>query len=202
LFVAAEKGHLGIVQALLESGATVNQPISDGTTPLYMAAYNAHLGIVQALLESGANVNQPMRDGFTPLFVAAENGHIEIVQALLESGTNVNQPTSDGIPPLYIAAQNGHLDIVQQLLTHPEIDITIPFQSTKDALIKFAQNKTTTENPVKERMMQFIEAYKTSDEEQTCINITPEQIAHIMGHESLAEIFETHKDQHTDGLKP
>ena len=136
------------------------------------------------------------------LFTSAQRGNVTAIRNLLRQGANPNHAMTDGVTPLYIAAQNGHLDIVQQLLTHPEIDITIPFQSTKDALIKFAQNKTTTENPVKERMMQFIEAYKTSDEEQTCINITPEQIAHIMGHESLAEIFETHKDQHTDGLKP
>jgi ankyrin repeat protein len=51
--LAARYGHLGIVTALLASGASV----SDSGDALVLASISGHLEIVKMLLSAGANVN-------------------------------------------------------------------------------------------------------------------------------------------------
>ena len=51
LFIAAQEGHLEVVQRLLEKkGIKVNEAHNSGTTPLYIAALNGHSEVVQRLL--------------------------------------------------------------------------------------------------------------------------------------------------------
>jgi ankyrin repeat protein len=57
LYVAAEKGHVGLVRSLLESGAgvDVNAARSDGKgSPLSVACQLGHCKIVSLLLDHGA----------------------------------------------------------------------------------------------------------------------------------------------------
>ena len=50
LFIAAQNGHLEIVQFLVESGANKDQgTTNDGATPVFIAAQNGHLEIVRVL---------------------------------------------------------------------------------------------------------------------------------------------------------
>ena len=56
LLIAADEGHLEVVQFLVECGANKDQGrTNDGATPLFMAAQNGHLEVVRFLVESGAN---------------------------------------------------------------------------------------------------------------------------------------------------
>src|SRR5271165_1131162 len=55
--VAAARGHLAMVQALLAKGAEVNAKTPGGWTALMKAAEGGHLAVVQALLDKGAEVN-------------------------------------------------------------------------------------------------------------------------------------------------
>mmetsp|Transcript_39623 Transcript_39623/g.55027 ORF Transcript_39623/g.55027 Transcript_39623/m.55027 type:complete len:216 (-) Transcript_39623:227-874(-) len=58
LHIAAEKGHLGVVEVLLTHGANYNLPIKgNGWTPLLLAADNAHVQTVERLVKVGANKN-------------------------------------------------------------------------------------------------------------------------------------------------
>ena len=50
LFIASQKGHLGVVHALLSGNANVDAPMNDGATALFIASQNGHLNVVQALL--------------------------------------------------------------------------------------------------------------------------------------------------------
>jgi hypothetical protein len=49
LCVASEKGHVPVVQALLQAGADVDKAADDGCTPLYMASQQGHTDIVRLL---------------------------------------------------------------------------------------------------------------------------------------------------------
>lgn len=125
LFVAAQKGHLDIVKALLAAGAKPNQARDDGFTPLIVAIHSGYLDIVNALLAAGAKPNQA-RNGFTPLYIAVEKGHLDIVKALLAAEAKPDQATDDGFTPLFIAVDSGRLDIVNALLaTRAHRNITI-----------------------------------------------------------------------------
>jgi hypothetical protein len=116
LFIAAQNGHLEVVEVLLEQRANVNQAKNVGATPLYIAAQNGHLAVVKALLEKGANIDQACNTGATPLSGAAQNGHLAIVKVLLANGANVDQANNNSVTPLYTAAQNDHLAVVKMLL--------------------------------------------------------------------------------------
>ena len=58
---AAGKGHIAIVQTLINSGADVKGEY--GGTALMMAADSANLDVIQLLLSHGANVNAADSDG-------------------------------------------------------------------------------------------------------------------------------------------
>jgi len=74
LFIASEKGHLDIVNALLAAGAAINKASTNGETPLYIASRNDHKATVKVLLDAGAAINQaliPIGNEFTDLACAA-----------------------------------------------------------------------------------------------------------------------------------
>ena len=59
LHFAAELGHVGQVQLLLEYKAALDcQMVTDFATPLILAVKGKHYECVQVLLEAGANPNQ------------------------------------------------------------------------------------------------------------------------------------------------
>ena len=76
LYIAAEQGHLAVVQYLLEHGADKDKATNEGGTPIYMAAQNGYLAVVQCLLEQRAAIDRASNEGATPLFIAAQNGHL------------------------------------------------------------------------------------------------------------------------------
>ena len=110
LCTAAHKGHLELVQMLLNAGAHLDSPTPKfarrhvmyqeqclklamapeqntfGCTPLALAAQQGHTAIVEELLARRANPNSVDDYGWTPLCRAAYNGHVSTVQALLAKG--------------------------------------------------------------------------------------------------------------------
>ena len=83
LMGASMKGHLAVVERLLEVGANPNQRSKNGITALMLASGHGHVAVVEALLAAGANVNKTDRYGATALLRARDNGHVDVV-ALLE----------------------------------------------------------------------------------------------------------------------
>ena len=114
-FVAAENGHLEVLQFLKASGCNVETANNDGATPAWKAARNGHLKVLQFLKASGCNLRTADNDGWTPAFIAAQNGHLEVLQFLKASGCNLETATNDGATPAWKAARNGHLEVLQFL---------------------------------------------------------------------------------------
>src|SRR5215471_1350523 len=70
LHCAVWKGHLAVVNALLEAGAdvnAVNQNDHWGNTPLHAAAHANHAAIAEVLIQRGANLDARDTNGRTPL---------------------------------------------------------------------------------------------------------------------------------------
>ena len=80
LFIASERGQLGVISMLLRAGADVDvATMDDGTTPLFWAAQRDLLNVVTKLIAAGALVDKARTtDGCTPLYIAAQNGHLAV----------------------------------------------------------------------------------------------------------------------------
>ena len=57
LFIAAQNGHMRILEVLLEHGAKVDAARTDGATPLWIAAQMGHDHVVRRLLKADAKVD-------------------------------------------------------------------------------------------------------------------------------------------------
>lgn len=132
LYLAAKKGHLEVVKALLAGGVDPNQAATNGDTPLFLAASKGHIEVVKALLAGGVDPNPVVTDGITPLLTAAQNGHLKVVLALLARKTDLDNPrTNDAATPYLCVAQNGYHMVIKALLArkaaanNPDSDLLI-----------------------------------------------------------------------------
>lgn len=116
LYWASYRGHLEIVQILLDKGANVNAEGGLLGNALAAAAAEGHFAIVQLLLYNGANINTKDSIRVDALFIALMNGHIRIAQLLLDNGADANSEDSHYGHALQVASQYGYLEIVQLLL--------------------------------------------------------------------------------------
>lgn len=83
LMLAAIKGSLPAVQALVKRGAVINR---EGWTPLHYACSGPDNGVAAWLIAQGAQINARSENGTTPLMMAARYGNGDLVPMLLKAG--------------------------------------------------------------------------------------------------------------------
>lgn len=81
VMMAAMRGRIDAVRALLDKGAAVNR---EGWSPLHYAATGPEVAIVRLLLERGAAVDARSPNGTTPMMMAAQYGNPDSAVLLLE----------------------------------------------------------------------------------------------------------------------
>lgn len=119
LMLAAMKGYIELIEAIIEHGAWINHEDSDSKTALHYAIDNKveNLDCVNFLIEKGADMNkETTSDGFTPLIFAVNRGHIFITRILVEKGAKFESAEiNNNNTALHLACQFGHKDIVEIL---------------------------------------------------------------------------------------
>jgi ankyrin repeat protein len=110
LHLAAREGHVGVVGALLDYGADIDQVTGgDHTTPLLMATINGHFDLAMFLFERGADAGIGSDANATPLYATLntqwipksrhpqpadymqqEVTYLDLMRAFLEGGVDVN----------------------------------------------------------------------------------------------------------------
>jgi ankyrin repeat protein len=123
LCVAAERGHLNIVSALIlqnksdlaaqgffaHSLQSLHSSYVDRTdfmqrTPLHLAIDNNHLAVATVLVASGARVDLPNHIyGNTALHLAVKRNNLQAVALLLQAKSNALHKNKDGQTALYLA---------------------------------------------------------------------------------------------------
>jgi uncharacterized protein len=97
LCIAALRGALGVVNALLEAGADPNTVAPHSlVTPLIRAAEGGHRDVVHLLLAKGADPNAQAAGRFTALSAAVDYADPELVRLLVEAGCDPRVKPADG----------------------------------------------------------------------------------------------------------
>ena len=119
LMIAAEKGHLKIVQALCKKTNNFTLQGNAGTV-LNIASHFGKIDVVRFLLslpEIQQIIDLPDKIfNFTPLIAAAQNGFFNIVEILLLNKANIHYKGKSEVSAYLAACSEGHLNIVQLLL--------------------------------------------------------------------------------------
>lgn len=116
LHVAASRGQDKVAQLLLDRGADVNGPSTDGQwTPLVFAAYRGHLEAVKVLVEKGAGVTAA--DG-NPIHFSGQRKHKDICRFLAQHGAvdDLVDSSDDDVVQLFRAAYSYDPETVEQVL--------------------------------------------------------------------------------------
>lgn len=117
VLAAVVAGDLARLQALIDSGAEVDEVAVDlATTPLVAAITDRCSPARDALLAAGADVNLQADGGYTPLIAAARTGDAVATQQLLDGGALIDAVGVEFYDALAEAIMANAYDVVLTLL--------------------------------------------------------------------------------------
>jgi ankyrin repeat protein len=123
LMHAANEGLAPVASRLIDHGATLDRPDSNGVTALMIALESGWPEVAGILLARGANPNAGTEYGTTPLMYAARRGDTTSLARLVQLGARINARNKGGLSPLLFAASEGQADCARLLLeTGAEIE--------------------------------------------------------------------------------
>lgn len=138
LLVAAGKGELELVKAMLDSGADPNMTDRKGLTPLMYAARKDEPEVIKVLLARGADINAKDKSGWSALMVAIKKDHPEMARLLLDNGANPHIVDPTGWNALNLAAVEGYHEVARALLDYG-VDVNARNVDKKTALMMAAK---------------------------------------------------------------
>nr|XP_033792083.1 ankyrin repeat domain-containing protein 6 isoform X8 [Geotrypetes seraphini] len=116
LHLAANKGHLSVVQILLKAGCDLDVQDDGDQTALHRAAIVGNTEILAALIHEGCALDRQDKDGNTALHEASWHGFSQSVKLLVKAGANVLAKNKAGDTSLHVAAALNHKKVVKLLL--------------------------------------------------------------------------------------
>jgi ankyrin repeat protein len=134
LMLAASKGHINVVQILIDRQANLQLRDCFERDALCLACIKGHLEVVRVLIQAGVSVNQRDIEGDTPLLMALSNQHKKLAQSLIESGADVNTQNNDGRTPLMTAAEYKSYFSILQMLVERGADVNAVSQEGDTAM--------------------------------------------------------------------
>ncbi|KAK3519072.1 hypothetical protein QTP70_016355, partial [Hemibagrus guttatus] len=117
LGLAAQAGHLNVVEILLQKGASIWPKLHsvESVSVLFDAAASGNPDIISLLLEYGADPNTHTHTGHLPIHRAAYRGHLLALEQLIPV-TKKDAIKESGMSPLHSAAAVGHAQCLELLL--------------------------------------------------------------------------------------
>ena len=143
LMLAAQNGHVQIVELLLKRGADINLQTSLGTTALSTAAYYGRERMVEMLLQHGAEIG-------TALVYSAHGGKERVVDLLLRRGAEIDLQDKNGGTALMLAVCFNRPAVVLRLL-----------RAGADMTLRDAYGKTALQWAKEKGHAECVEAFRT-----------------------------------------
>ncbi|HLO96431.1 MAG TPA: ankyrin repeat domain-containing protein [Burkholderiaceae bacterium] len=112
VMLAALRGRLAWVQALVRRGALIDEP---GFTALHYACSGPDNGVSAWLISQGAELDARSPNGSTPLMLAAGYGSPDSVEILLQAGADARLVNDKGLSALDFARQSGRPELVRRI---------------------------------------------------------------------------------------
>ncbi|XP_058516831.1 ankyrin repeat domain-containing protein 6 isoform X5 [Ochotona princeps] len=116
LHLAANKGHLSVVQILLKAGCDLDVQDDGDQTALHRAAVVGNTEVIAALIQEGCALDRQDKDGNTALHEASWHGFSQSAKLLIKAGANVLAKNKAGNTALHLACQNCHCQSTRVLL--------------------------------------------------------------------------------------
>uniref|UniRef100_A0A8C8ZHZ6 Ankyrin repeat domain 6 n=1 Tax=Prolemur simus TaxID=1328070 RepID=A0A8C8ZHZ6_PROSS len=117
LHLAANKGHLSVVQILLKAGCDLDVQDDGDQTALHRATVVGNTEIIAALIQEGCALDRQDKAGNTALHLACQNSHSQSTRVLLLGGSRADLKNNAGDTCLHVAARYNHLSIIRLLLS-------------------------------------------------------------------------------------
>lgn len=96
-----------ILQALVDAGAYINEPIFSWHPSSFMIACSENgIKCVQIFIDAGVNLEEKTKEGKTALMFAVEKENVEIASFLIEKGVKLESKDSKGKTALFYAISN------------------------------------------------------------------------------------------------
>uniref|UniRef100_A0A3Q1N0L9 Ankyrin repeat domain 6 n=2 Tax=Bos TaxID=9903 RepID=A0A3Q1N0L9_BOVIN len=117
LHLAANKGHLSVVQILLKAGCDLDVQDDGDQTALHRATVVGNTEVIAALIQEGCALDRQDKAGNTALHLACQNSHAQSTRVLLLGGSRADLKNNAGDTCLHVAARYNHLSIIKLLLS-------------------------------------------------------------------------------------
>lgn len=141
LMVAANKGRISVVKALLAAGADLKLVDEHRKNALGFAV--RYPEIITLLLQAGANPNPATWGDIPPLTAAAAEGNLQSVELLLTAGAMINAHAQTKYAPLWAAVAADYPQLVELFIKRKaNIELRLPTGET--ALLLAAQNSASS----------------------------------------------------------
>ncbi|XP_078252923.1 ankyrin repeat and death domain-containing protein 1A-like [Rhinoraja longicauda] len=114
--VAAESGHLEMIEALKEYEYSTQDKDKEGNTALHLAAKNGHVTVLTELLKEWNQIDDANEEGETAFYLAALERHHECMTLLLEAGSDMNILPKNNTSLLHIAAERDDCALASMLI--------------------------------------------------------------------------------------
>uniref|UniRef100_A0A8C4UYT9 Ankyrin repeat and death domain containing 1B n=1 Tax=Falco tinnunculus TaxID=100819 RepID=A0A8C4UYT9_FALTI len=114
--LAAEKGHVDMINNLITLKLFTPEKDKEGNTALHLAAKNGHSEVVEILLKQWEEINDINQNNSSALQIAVQNGHLSLVTFLIDKNIDLIPKPEQKNSPLHLAVINNHLPAVKSLL--------------------------------------------------------------------------------------
>uniref|UniRef100_A0A8D1D4E2 Ankyrin repeat domain 6 n=1 Tax=Sus scrofa TaxID=9823 RepID=A0A8D1D4E2_PIG len=121
LHLAANKGHLSVVQILLKAGCDLDVQDDGDQTALHRATVVGNTEVIAALIQEGCALDRQDKAGDTALHIAAALNHKKVVKILLEAGADGTIVNNAGQTPLETARYHNNPEVALLLTKAPQV---------------------------------------------------------------------------------